>query len=372
MDDGLSERMAAMLPPDAVLLGRAPGRANLMGEHTDYNDGFVLPVALDLRTDVGGRPTADKIRLRSVDANEEAVIDPSDGSGPRQGWGRYCTAIVLALLEDGVRIRAVDGVIASSVPAGTGISSSAALLVAVAIALLEEPIEARRLALACQRAENAHVGIRSGIMDPLASIAARAGSAMLLDCRTLTHTDVPVPDGVELLIIDSGQRRRLSDGEYNRRRDECEEAARRIGVRSLRDVSEVRPTWDLPPTLAARARHVTSENARTVATADALRRDDRSLLGELFAASHRSLAVDFAVSTPALDALVELATNTDGIIGSRLTGAGFGGSTVSLIDAHLPDADIASLIRRYEERTGNSARAWRSGAAGGAFQLLAT
>ncbi len=370
MMDGVPESLAQELPADAVVLGQAPGRANLIGEHTDYNDGFVLPAALELRVTVGGRPAQGPIRLRSIGAPDEVVVDPIDGSGADEGWGRYVSAVVRALLDEGLPIRPIEGVISSDLPSGNGLSSSAALEVAVALSLLEERIDPIRLALVCQRAENVYVGVRSGIMDQMASVAARAGSALLLDCRSLDVQQVAVPDDLQLLIIDSGQRRSLSDGEYNRRREECEEAARLLGVAALRDVDDAAAVESLPAPLDARARHVVTENARTLAAADAFARGDREALGELFDDSHRSLATDFEVSTDALDTLVELAQETDGVIGSRMTGAGFGGCTVSLIDAGMPDGELAALVGRYEERTGRTGRFWRTGAASGAMELL--
>jgi galactokinase len=318
---------------------------------------------------VAGRPTGGKIRLRSIGAREEAVVDPTDGSGPTTGWGRYVAAVVRVLLEERIPIRSIEGVIASDLPSGSGLASSAALEVAVALALLDEPIDPIRLARLCQGAENVHVGVQCGIMDQMASVASHVGTALLLDCRSFAMEHVPVPAGLELLIVDSGQRRSLDDGDYNRRRSECEEAARLLGVSSLREVETVADLEALPPPLDARARHVLTENARTLATADALRRDDRAALGELFAGSHASLATDFEVSTPALDTLVELAAAIDGVVGSRMTGAGFGGCTVNLIDADLPGGEVAGLVARYEQRTGMSARTWRSAASPGALEL---
>ena len=369
MKTQLPAALAAVLPPDAALLGRAPGRANLMGEHTDYNDGFVLPAALGMSVMVGGRPTDGEIKLRSIGSRDSVVVDPSDGSGPTSGWGRYVTAVVRVLLEEGLPIRGIDGVIASDLPSGTGLSSSAALEVAVALAILEEPIDPVTLARLCQRAENVHVGVRCGIMDQVASVSAHAGSALLLDCRSLAMAHVPIPAGLELLVVDSGQHRSLGNGGYNRRRTECEEAARLLGVASLREVERVEELARLPAPLDARARHVVSENARTLATADALRRDDRSALRSLFERSHASLAIDFAVSTPPLDTLVELADATDRVVGARMTGGGFGGCTVNLVEVDLPDADVARLVARYQERTGLRARYWRSPASSGALEL---
>ena len=365
----LTDRLAAALPPNAELLSRAPGRANLIGEHTDYNEGFVLPVALELRTEVGG-VVADRVRLRSLDEPGSVEVDVTDGTGPTDGWGRYVTAVVRVLLEDGRRLRGVEGVIASDVPVGTGLSSSAAIEVAVALAVLDEQVDAVELAKLCQRAENVHVGVRSGIMDQLASTAATAGHALFIDCRSLEVDHVPVPDGLRILVVDSGQRRELTGGDYNRRRDECEEAARLLGVRSLRDVSDPGAVEALPDPFRARARHVVTENARALATADALRRDDRAALAELFAASHASLARDFAVSTPELDTLVEVARATPGVVASRMTGAGFGGCTVTLVEAEAADRCSATIVAEYELRTRRTGRSWVSAPAAGAIALL--
>ena len=367
-DSGLPPELTHQLPADAEIVVQAPGRANLIGEHTDYNDGFVLPAALELRTVVAGSP-ADGIRLRSVGRGRAITVDPSTGRGPAKGWGRYVTAVVRALLEDGRAVRGIDGVIASNLPSGTGLSSSAALEVAVALAVLDEPIDAVGLARICQRAENVHVGLRSGIMDQLASVAARAGSALFIDCRSLQTAEVPIPADLRLLVVDSGQRRQLARGDYNRRREECEEAARRLGVRALRDATEEQvASAALPEPLAARARHVVTENARVLATVEALRADDRRRIATLFAASHASLAADFAVSTPALDMLIEIATHTDGVVAARMTGAGFGGCTVNLVEASCGEAAKAAIASAYLERTGREARAWLSAPGPGAFQ----
>ena len=365
----LPARLAAALPPEAELLARSPGRANLIGEHTDYNGGFVLPVALDMQTVIGGI-RQDVLRLRSLEEPGTVEVDLADGSGPTTGWGRYVTAVVRVLLEDGLRLRGLDGVIASDVPVGTGLSSSAAIEVAVALAVLDEPIDAVRLARLCQRAENVHVGVRSGIMDQLASAASHAGHALFIDCRSLEIRDVPVPDALRVLVVDSGQKRELASGEYNRRRDECEEAARLLGVGSLRDVDDASLVEGLPEPFRSRARHVVTENQRTLATVDALAADDRTALRRLFADSHRSLATDFAVSTPDLDTLVHVAMATEGVVASRMTGAGFGGCTVSLVGADAATAAAARVAESYAARTGRAPRWWVSRAAAGAMELL--
>jgi galactokinase len=367
-DSGLPSELTRHLPADAEIVVQAPGRANLIGEHTDYNDGFVLPAALELRTVVAGS-RSDRIRLRSVGRGRAITVDPATGRGPTGGWGRYVAAVVKALLEDGRAVRGIDGVIDSTVPSGTGLSSSAALEVAVALAVRDEPMDAVALARVCQRAENVHVGVRSGIMDQLASVAARRGSALFIDCRTLETAEVAIPADLRLLVVDSGQRRQLARGDYNRRRQECEEAARLLGVAALRDATEDQVAGAvLPPVLAARARHVVTENARVLAAVEAFGAGDRDRIRELFAASHASLATDFAVSTPALDTLVELAARTDGVVAARMTGAGFGGCTVNLVEASRGESAMAAIVSAYLDRTGRQARAWLSAPEAGAFQ----
>lgn len=351
------------------VVSTAPGRANLIGEHTDYNDGFVLPVALDLRTTLTGR-RSERVELRSEGHREAVAVDLATGDGPTEGWGRYVTAVVRVLRDVGLRMAGIEGTISSTVPVGTGLASSAALEVAVALAVLDEPIDAVSLARLCQRAENEHVGVRSGIIDQLASAGALEGTALFVDCRSLATETVPVPDDLRILVADSGQRRELSAGDYNLRRSECEEAARRLGVASLRDVGEeALAHLDLPEPLPGRVRHVVTENARVVAACDALRAGDLQALGALFAASHASLATDYAVSTPRLDALVDAAAGVDGVMAARMTGAGFGGCIVALVEADRADAAAAAVTRRYAERTGHEARAWVSGAGPGALAL---
>jgi galactokinase len=359
-------------PDDAQdpVVSRAPGRANLIGEHTDYNDGLVLPVALELQTVIRGRPSPGIVRLTSDAYPGQVEIDPATGEGPMEGWGRHATAVVRALLDGNRSPRGLVGHVSSDVPAGTGLSSSAAFEVALALALSPEPMRAVDLAGVCQRAENHHVGVRSGIMDPLVSAAAVADAALFIDCRSLEMEPVPVPDGLRILVVDSGQRRELTAGDYNRRREECEAAAASLGVPSLRDVTidQLEPVR-LPGSLLRRARHVVTENARVLAAREALRRDDRQALRSLFADSHRSLAQDFAVSTPELDVLVEIASATPGVVASRMTGAGFGGCTVSMVDADAAASAAAGIIDAYGRRTGRIARAWVSRAAAGAIPL---
>jgi galactokinase len=354
-----------------TVLARAPARANLIGEHTDYNDGFVLPVALELGTEIVGVASGARIRLRSDAFAGSVDIDPVSGDGPMEGWGRHATAVVRSLRDAGVPMRGIDAVVRSDVPTGTGLSSSAAFEVALALAISERPLGAIELARICQRAENEHVGVRSGIMDPLVSAAAEGGAALFIDCRSLDSEPVPVPERLRVLVIDSGVRRELVGGDYNRRRAECEEAVRLLGVSSLRDADTLMlDAADLPQPFAARARHVVTENARVVEAREALRSDDRDALARLFAASHRSLAADFEVSTPELDDLVEIATGTTGVVAARMTGAGFGGCTVNLVDRDAATEAASAIVEAYHARTGRTGRAWISRAAPGALAVV--
>ena len=369
MLDSVPGHLAEGLPSGAEVISQAPARANLIGEHTDYNEGFVLPAALELRTAIGGR-RADEVRLRAIGQEGSVVVNPRTGDGPAEGWGRYVTAVVRALLDDGRRVLGLDGVIVSDIPIGAGLSSSAALEVALVLALIDEPADALDLARICRRAENAHVGVGSGIMDPLASAGCEAGAAMLVDCRSLELRAVAVPDGLTLLVIHGGERRELASGEYDRRRGECDRAAALLGVESLRDATpEHVERGSLPEPLAARARHVVTENARTLMAVKALQADDRTALGELFSASHASLARDFEVTTPALDTLVEVAVATPGVVASRMTGGGFGGCTVSLVETDEAAAALTAIGAEYESRTGRPARGWISPPAAGALAL---
>ena len=365
------QTLLAEPPADADVVVRAPGRANLIGEYTDVNEGFVLPVALELATVMAGRAGGQVLRLRSLDLPDEGTVevDLTTGQGPSNGWGRYATAVVEVLREQGRAVRGFDGVLASDVPIGAGLSSSAALEVAVALAVLDEPVDPMTLAQLCQRAENVGVGVQSGLMDQLASTASKAGTALLLDCRELTTAHVPLPEGLGVLVVDSAVSRDLASSAYNERRAQCEQAAADLGVGSLRDATleGLEERWSsMDDAVRRRARHVLTENARVHQLADALRAGDRGPLGGLLAASHESLRADFEVSTPELDQLVAAAVATPGVVGSRMTGAGFGGCTVSLVEVEGAEQVRDEVCRRYAEASGRQPRAWVSTAADGA------
>jgi galactokinase len=362
-------RLAAAAGPGAWLAFRAPGRANLIGEHTDYNDGFVLPVALELATWVCGRPADGVLRLDSLDRPGAVEVNLTSGDGPAEDWGRYVTGVVRALRDAGVALRGFAGVLASDLPLGGGLSSSAALELAVARAVLAEELPPAELARICQRAEDHYVGMRVGIMDQLASAAGRAGHALLIDCRSLDVRPVPFPSGLRVLVLDSAVQRELSDSAYNERRAQCEQAAHVLGVTALRDAdAELLESHrdQLDPVVHRRARHVVTENARVIEAADALEAGAVDALGTLFAAAHRSMAEDYEASTPELDLLVELAASTPGVVAARLTGAGFGGCTVNLVEAARARPAAAGILERYRAATGLEGDAWVSRPADGA------
>jgi galactokinase len=304
---------------------RAPGRVNLIGDHTDYAGGFVLPMAVDRATTVDFVRGGTSVELVSDQEDEPAAValDVDDPRALAPEWARYVAGVVAA-----VRPRAGGrGRVTTTVPMGAGLSSSAALEVALALALGFEgsPLE---LALACQRAEHLATGTGTGIMDQLASAAGRSGHALLVDCRSLEVTAVPLPDDVDIVVVDSGQRRRVAASAYEERRSDCEAAAAVVGPLRDATVADVDALAD--PRLRRRARHVVTENARVLAAVEALRVGDVAAVGRLMDASHASLRDDFEVSTPVVDGLVDRLTATPGVYGARLTGAGFGGSVVAL------------------------------------------
>jgi galactokinase len=357
---------------DPTWIVQAPGRVNLLGEHTDYNEGFVLPMALHLGAWIALRPRADgRVVLRSLDFEEEQEFDL--GSLQRgQGWIEYVKGTAWALQEAGSRLRGWEGVLTGEIPIGAGLSSSAALEVASARAFAAaadlpwQPVTAARLA---QRAENGWVGMQCGIMDQLVIACGREGHALLIDCRDLSTRPIPLPRGTVVAVLDTSTRRVLVDSTYNERRARCEEATRRCGVRSLRDLSlaelEER-AGKLSPEELRLARHVVTENARTLAAAEAMTRGDAAAMGELMDAGHRSLRDDFGVSSPALDAIVAAAQGAPGCHGARMTGAGLAGCAVALVEEDRTAAFVAETERAYLARTGLQATVHLSRPCGGA------
>jgi len=340
--DRLREASAtAAARPGEIRVVHAPGRVNLIGEHTDYNLGFVLPVAIDLGISVALVPTDDGVvRLTLAETGETATFPIADPGRKRNHWSDYVAGIAWAMNEAGLGPQGFDGVLASNLPQGAGLSSSAAISVVSSWALAggdAPPVEPMSLVHVVRRSENGFIGLNNGIMDQFASIFGRAGHALLLDCRTEHHRDIPLADpDVALVACHSGSPRKLESSAYNERRSQCDAAVAEIAktepwVMSLRDVTpaileEARPRLD--PLVAARAEHIVHENQRVVAAVAALEAGDLPTLGRLFAESQASMRDLFAISSPELDALVEIATAVPGVIGARLTGAGFGGCKI--------------------------------------------
>ena len=323
---------------------RAPGRVNLIGEHTDYNDGFVMPVAINFSTWVAVAPRADRtLSVFSENFQEEVSFDLDDPAPqPRRHWSDYVRGVAWALEQSGYRLRGAQLQIRGDVPIGAGLSSSASIEVATAFALLSHSgFEVQRVELArlCQRAENDFVGMRCGIMDQFISCQGEKGKALLLDCRSLEYRLLPLPENVRLVICNTMVKHELAAGEYNKRRAECEEGVRHLAQR-LNDVSALRDVTmsqlesagqDLPEVIYRRCRHVISENGRVLQAQDALLKGDLLEFGRLMNESHSSLRDDYEVSCKELDLMVELANECQGVIGARMTGGGFGGCTVNLV-----------------------------------------
>ena len=336
---------------------RAPGRVNLIGEHTDYNGGFVLPTPVALGTTAtAARAPGAHVRVYSATLGAACFVL---GEERRSGtWIDYVAGVTQQLAQRGHRLGGFQLHLRSELPLGGGLSSSAALEIAVVRVLTQLfslSVDAREAAAVGHAAEHALVGARTGVMDQLAVSLGRHGEALLIDCRTHATHRVPLAPGVEIAVIDSGVRHSLADGAYNRRREECERAAAALGVRELRDVGPGdRRLARLPELLGRRAAHVTSENARVLEAVDALRAGDGVALGALLDASHASLAQDFEVSTPQLDRLAELARSL-GALGARLTGAGFGGSLLVLTPAGDARAVAARTVDRFNAEGGAAA-----------------
>jgi galactokinase len=367
---------------DALRIVRSPGRVNLIGEHTDYNEGFVLPAAIDLGVSVAFVPSPDRrVEMVRLGPNERDGFHLDDVGSRRGRWIDYVAGMAWALAEHGLSTTGFRGLVAADLPVGAGLASSAAFELAAAWALSagDRPaVEPMSLARLAQRAENEYVGVRCGLMDQFAAVFGRADHALFLDCRSLEHRPVRLPvDEVALVVCHTGTPRQLTTSAYNERRAECDRAVVslaevELGVRSLRDVSPElleRAHGRLEETAFRRARHVVTENARVLATIEALAASDVAEVGRLFAEGHASLRDDFEVGSLELDALVDIAVTTPGVVAARPTGAGFGGCTINLV---RHDA-VAALRRRvndeYPARTGREATIWEVAAAAGAGPL---
>jgi galactokinase len=359
-------RKAAGHDPDTAAY--APGRVNLIGEHTDYNEGFVLPAAVDRGVAVAARRVAgDMFTLHAADLGERCTFaGVTLERDPAHPWADYFKGVVWALAKWGIDVPACEAVITGDLPRGAGLSSSAAYEVATALGLARLggfELPSLDLAKLAREAENGFVGVACGIMDQMASTFGEQGRALLLDCRSLAHETVRIPSGLKVVVVNSGVRHSLASSEYNRRRAECEEGVRilsglRPGVCSLRDVTSedvARFFGFLPPVVLKRCRHVISENARVLEAVTAMRSGDLARLKILMAASHVSLRDDYQVSCPELDILAELALTLPTCWGARLTGAGFGGSTVNLVETAAVGEFSRSVAAGYQARTGRPA-----------------
>ncbi len=361
-----------------TLLVQAPGRVNLIGEHTDYTDGYVLPCAIGFRTWVAARPRDDgTVRVLALDQGH--ATDHFDLAQPithraDAPWANYVRGVVWTLQRHGLRLRGADLAITGNVPQGAGLSSSAALEVAVAHTFKtlagDTSLTPTQIAQLSQQAENEFVGCRSGVMDQLISALGAADKAMLIDCRSLTARPIPIPAGTAVLIAHSRVKRGLVDSAYNTRRAQCEQAAAHYGVPALRDLDEAtlnsRATG-LDDVTFRRARHIVTENARTLAAADALAACDLPTLSRLMAASHASMRDDFEITVPAIDQLAHILQRVAGEQGgARMTGGGFGGCVVALLPEGLVPEARAAVERGYRSPEGLPATVYVCHASAGA------
>ncbi|MFQ5420620.1 MAG: galactokinase [Anaerolineae bacterium] len=342
---------------------RAPGRVNLIGEHTDYNDGFVLPMAINHANWIALRPRDDRqVVVHSLDFGETAVFS-LDHLTKEDGWTEYVKGTAWALQEAGYSLNGWEGVLSGDIPKGAGLSSSAALEMATTQAfnaVSDFEWNAAQMALLGQKAENQWVGVNTGIMDQMISAAGKAGHALLIDCRTLEHTLVPLPpapdgSGTAVVVLDTATRRGLVDSAYNERRQQCEAAAAYFGVKALRDVAMTQflaAADGLEPLARRRARHVVTENLRTLNAAKAMQQADAELMGRLMNESHTSMHEDFEITNRELDVMARIAQRQDGCYGARMTGGGFGGCAVALVHEEKVAAFVTAVSVTYAAETG--------------------
>ncbi len=342
---------------------QAPGRVNLIGEHTDYNDGFVLPCAINYQTVIAAAARSDK-RIVVTSANFEGQMSEFDLTAPIEHdaaapWSDYVRGVAWTLQQRGYELQGANLALMGNVPQGAGLSSSASLEVAVGTTLSYLsglPLDGKTVALVGQQAENQFVGVNCGIMDQFISALGRPNHALLIDCRSLDYRAVPLPAHMAVIIVNSNVKRGLVDSEYNTRRQQCEAAAAYFEVKALRDVSlEMfnERAHGLDPLIAKRAKHIITENDRTEAATVALRTGDMQQMGQLMSESHVSMRDDFAITVPQIDALVEIMAQVIGTAGgARMTGGGFGGCTVALAPLDMVPAVTTAVEQRYPAITG--------------------
>jgi len=339
---------------------RAPGRVNLIGEHTDYNDGFVLPMAIDRAVWIALSPRADlQIRIRSLDLETDSAFD-LHSLAKGEGWVEYIKGVAYELQKAGYNLKGFDAVMTGDVPRGAGLSSSAGVELATARAFAATSgfaWDAAKMAKLSQKAENEWVGVNVGIMDQMASAASKAGYALFLDCRTLEYQYAPLPKNISVVILDTSTRRGLVDSAYNERRSQCEQAARWFGVKALRDVSvdeferKVKEER-LDEVVLKRARHIVTENERVLEAVAVMKTGSIKRLGELLNASHNSLRDDFEVTNEALNQIVECAQEQPSCYGARMTGAGFGGCAVALVREENTQEFTNAVSAAYKQKSG--------------------
>jgi galactokinase len=356
----------------ATVIARAPGRVNLIGEHTDYNDGFVLPAAIERETHIAAAPRNDgRVRLVAFDLSRETTFDLADVQrSTSEGWSNYIRGVAAGLLAAGYPVQSFDGLIQGDVPIGSGLSSSAAMEMASVqafSAIGRFAVPSAQAARIGQKAEHVFVGANTGLMDQLASALGQPDHVLLIDCRDLSFRPVRVPAGAAILIADTSVRRSLAASAYNERRAQCEAAAQALGVPALRDGTlAMLDAVDLPDVVARRARHVIAEDERVLETVTAFQGGDLHKVGILMDASHASLRDLYEVSSVELDTMVELLRGQPGCYGARLTGAGFGGCAVALMEAGAVDAAIPVVAAAYRARTGLTPALYPTRAAAGA------
>lgn len=372
MKQSVINRFEQLFDEPPVFVVRAPGRVNLIGEHTDYNDGFVLPMAINRAAWIALRPRRDGlVRIHALNFDDVAEIDLSAMRHEDEGWREYVKGVAYILSEEW-NLTGWEGVLAGDVPIGAGLSSSAAVELAAARAFAAVgglPWDAAHMARVGQRAENEWVGVNCGIMDQMISAAGRRDHALLIDCRSLETQAVPLPAGTVVVVLDTATRRGLVDSAYNERRAQCEAAAAFFGVPALRDVDMETfraGSERLDPVARRRAQHVISENERTLAAAEALRRGDAAEMGRLMNASHASMRDDFEISRPEMDVMVALAQAEPGCFGARMTGGGFGGAAVALVRADEAERFGATVAAAYHHATGLEPQVIRCAATDGA------
>ena len=353
-------------------LVRAPGRVNLIGEHTDYNDGYVMPLAIDYAVWIAlSRIPEPEVRIHSIDFDQSEIVPINHPLEKGEGWAEYLKGLIKILKHSKFKLIGWKGVMAGNVPIGAGLSSSAALSLALSRAfgtVCNWDWNPSQMARICQLAENKWVGVNCGIMDQMISALGQEEHLLLIDCRSLKSTPVPLPEGVRVVILDTGTRRGLVDSAYNERRDQCESVATYLGEKTLRDVSYKKleeAKTKIDPIQFKRARHVIKENERVLDCAESLRLGNLEHVGKLMNASHISLRDDFEVSSEALDLMVDCALASPGCYGARMTGAGFGGCAVALVENKYTDKFVKKVINSYKSSSGKKAFLYACKAMGG-------